>query len=250
MATTETADEYPPTGARLTLEIWHPDCWTLEVTEATDASLLAHTVYNATDGRVKGHFTAYGDSLAAVTDLIDATRNSPLTDSVVVMQRRYGFDEAGSVPGNVTRELFVEYDPTNTISDALASEGFIQESAVRIRDGTEYWSVFVSDADRDRLHERLEAVREKGSAEITVAKITTHDAFTTETPGRVALLSTRQRDVFELACEHDYYAWPREITTRELAEKADVSKTTLLEHLRKAEAKLLDPAIEEVSQPL
>ncbi|GAB7019597.1 helix-turn-helix domain-containing protein [Halostagnicola bangensis] len=250
MATTETTDDYPMGGARLTLEIWHPDCWTLEVTEATDASLLAHTVYNATDGRVKGHFTAYGDSLEETNELIQETRNSRLTDSVVVMQRRYGFDEAKSVPGNTARELFVEYDPTHTISDALASEGFIQESAVRIRDGTEFWSVFVGDTDRDRLHERLEAVREKGSAEITVTKITTNDAFSDESPGRVALLSTRQREIFELACEHNYYAWPREITTRELAEKADVSKTTLLEHLRKAEAKLLDPAIEEVTDPL
>lgn len=236
-------------GARLTLEIWHPNCWTLEVTEGRSAGLLAHTVYNATDGRVKGHFTAYGNSAEGTTDLIEATRSSPLTDSVVVRGRRQAGEGTGSIPGNDARELFVEYDPTNTISDALASEGFIQEAPVRVRDGAEYWSVFVGDSDRDRLHERLERVREREDAEVTVTRITSQSTFGDVTD-RIALLTVRQREIFELACEHGYYSWPREVTTRELADLADVSKTTLLEHLRKAESKLLDPAIEEVTNSL
>jgi predicted DNA binding protein len=47
--------------------------------------------------------------------------------------------------------------------------------------------------------------------------------------------------VYEHARNAGYYEWPREASTRELADELDVSKTTLLEHLRKAEAKLLDP---------
>ncbi len=31
-------------GLQLTLSIWHPDCWTLEVTDKTAAGLLAHGV--------------------------------------------------------------------------------------------------------------------------------------------------------------------------------------------------------------
>jgi len=47
--------------------------------------------------------------------------------------------------------------------------------------------------------------------------------------------------VYEHAREAGYYEWPRGASTRELADDLDVSKTTLLEHLRKAESKLLDP---------
>jgi hypothetical protein len=47
--------------------------------------------------------------------------------------------------------------------------------------------------------------------------------------------------VFDLARKEGYYEWPRGTSTRELAELSGVSKTTLLEHLRKAEAKLLNP---------
>ena len=238
-------DEHPARGARLTLEIWHPNCWTLEVTEATDAGLIAHTVYRSTDGKVKGHFTAYGDSVDAIDALIEETQASALTSSVVEMKRRYEFDYRGVAPGATTTELFVEYDPRHTISDALASHGFLQDAPVRVRNGREYWPVFVDETDRERLHERLEDVREAFDATIDVTKIYSHGARSGDVPRRVDALSERQREIFELACERDYYAWPRGITTRELAEEAGLAKTTLLEHLRKAEAKLLDPDEDE-----
>lgn len=228
-------------GVQLTLEVWHPNCWTLEVTDETDAGLIAHTVYNATDGRIKGHFTVYGDSLEAVDELVRAATESTLTSSVAEMQRRYEYEHQGATPGNTTKDLFVEYDPKHTISDAFASHGFLQEAPVRIHDGTEYWSVFVDESDRDRLHERLDDIRRQTDAEIDVTKIHSHEYRSNDVRHRVDALSKRQREIFELACEHNYYAWPREITTRELAEEADLAKTTLLEHLRKAEAKLLDP---------
>ncbi|QFU84761.1 helix-turn-helix domain-containing protein [Natronorubrum aibiense] len=244
------AEHQSSQNALLTLKIWHPDCWTLEVTEAVSANLLAHTVYNAADGRVKGHFTAYGDSTEELDRLVEEATNSRLTHSVAEMQHRYGFEHPHVASGSVTRELLVEYDPNDTVSDALASYGFIQEGPVQIRDGTEYWSVFVDNDDRGQLHERLEAVREMRDAEVSVTKITSHSTSSSNVLSRVENLSKRQREIFELACEHDYYAWPRGITTRELADEADISKTTLLEHLRKAEAKLLDPAINEFTQSL
>ncbi|AXR76330.1 helix-turn-helix domain-containing protein [Natrarchaeobaculum sulfurireducens] len=234
-------DEHPSRGVRLTLEIWHPNCWTLEVTEATDANLIAHTVYQSTDGKVKGHFTAYADSAGSIEDLIEATRKSGLTSSVIEMKRRHEFDYRGPVPGSVTTELFVEYDPKHTISDALASKGFVQDAPVRVRDGREHWPVFVNETDRTCLRERLDGVRDASDATIDVTKIYTHGVQSRHVLRRVDTLSNRQREIFELACEHDYYAWPREITTNELAEEVGLAKTTLLEHLRKAEAKLLNP---------
>ncbi|SEM06288.1 HTH DNA binding domain-containing protein [Haloferax larsenii] len=55
----------------------------------------------------------------------------------------------------------------------------------------------------------------------------------------VELLSDRQREVFELARERGYYAIPREVSGSDLADELGISKTTLHEHLRKVEAKLL-----------
>ncbi|APW97758.1 transcriptional regulator [Halobiforma lacisalsi AJ5] len=228
-------------GIRFTLEVWHPDCWTLEVTEATDASLIAHTVYNENGHVVKGHFTAYGETEASIDDLVAATRASALTDSVSVMERRHGGDRRGPVRGKPTTELFVEYDSRNTISDALLAGGFYQEAPVRIQGGREYWPLFFETDDRELLADRLDALRDEYDAEITVRRVHSDNRSAINVSHRTDSLSQRQREIFDLACEQGYYSWPREVTTRELADEADISKTTLLEHLRKAESKLLDP---------
>ncbi|MFC4247905.1 helix-turn-helix domain-containing protein [Natribaculum luteum] len=224
--------------SQLTLEIWHPDCWTLQVTEESSAGLLAHTVFNTTNERVKGHFTVYGDTTADIDDFIAATERSSLTHSVAEMQRRHGLGDRNP-PGNTSRELFVEYDPDNSMSDALISQDFIQAAPVRVFDGRELWSLFIDD-NRDGIQRRLNTIREMTDAEITVTKITCADTTVNRVASRSDELSGRQREVFELARKRNYYSWPREVTTRELADELDISKTTLLEHLRKAEAKLLN----------
>ena len=58
----------------------------------------------------------------------------------------------------------------------------------------------------------------------------------------LSIVDFPEREAFETARTDGYYEWPREATTRELAAELDVSKTTYLEHLRKAEAKLLNPS--------
>jgi predicted DNA binding protein len=75
-------------------------------------------------------------------------------------------------------------------------------------------------------------------AEITVLGTGASVAILTDIDDR---FTERQREVFEAARQHGYYEWPREITADALAAETGISKATVLEHLRKAEAKLLDP---------
>lgn len=49
-------------------------------------------------------------------------------------------------------------------------------------------------------------------------------------------LTDRQREIFTAAVEQDYYADPRRVTHRELAEDLDCSAANVGEHLRKIEA--------------
>lgn len=228
-------------GIQLTLSIWHPNCWTLQVTEQVNGGLLAHAVYNSSGEQVKGLFTAYGDSSETVSQLIEAVETSPLTDSVLELRECYGTSATtSSAPGNAKRELFVEYNSKNTISDVLVSRGFIHSEPVRIHKGREYWPVFFP-GSREDIDSLLDEIRSAQNADIKVTSITTAGSSINEDNRKIDRLSKNQREVFELAREHNYYAWPREITTRELAAKLDISKTTMLEHLRKAESKLLDP---------
>ncbi|WP_227378596.1 helix-turn-helix domain-containing protein [Haladaptatus halobius] len=230
------------TCLRLVLDIWHPDCWTLEVTKRTDAGLLGHGVYEV-DGLAIGRFTAFGDTTDAVADLITAIDASPLTASVQEIpgrrsspSKRIGADVA---PGNTTRGLLVTYEPANSIVTPLVSRGLIPDAPVRIRNGRERWTVLTDDC-RDTIRNWLDEVRSEANAEVDVVCITTPNAAATPLFPEDSL-SERQREVFEYARERGYYERPRGISAADLAAELGVAKATVLEHLRKAESKLLDP---------
>ncbi len=60
-----------------------------------------------------------------------------------------------------------------------------------------------------------------------------------------SMLTDRQLEVVTRALEEGYFEWPRTIDSEELADELGISRTTMLEHLRKAQSKLLTSAIEE-----
>ncbi len=234
-------------GLYLSLSIWHPDCWGLESTDGAQGGMLGHGIYNTSNApethsgieSVRGLFTVYGDTTDEVESLIEAVDDSPFTESVVELKQRYGHNIHPSISESTTRELFIEYDPQLSMSEYLASRGFIRNEPMRIRDGREYWSVFFH-GTREEAVSVLKSAREEMNAEIDVTSIRSSSA-SRERTRRIDVLSERQREVFEHTRERGYYEWPREVSTHELAADLGLSKTTLLEHLRKAESKLLDP---------
>lgn len=234
-------------GTRLTLDLWHPDCWAIEATESTSGGVLAHAIYHTPTARgetgsVNGLFTAYADSDGAIEELLAGIGASPHSGELMELQERFGTGHAA--PGKVVREFFLEYDPSDMVCPVLLEHGFIHSEPVRIEDGREYWQVSFA-GDRPDIEPALEGVRDDADAEVTVERITsTGESGQSERKHRLDTLTETQRQVFELARERGYYEWPRGISTRDLAAELDISKTTLLEHLRKAESKLLDPDLE------
>ncbi|WP_435346846.1 helix-turn-helix domain-containing protein [Haloarchaeobius sp. HRN-SO-5] len=237
------ADQTP--GTRLTLELWHPNCWAIEATGRRTGGVLAHAIYDSpqTDVRtantVNGLFTAYGSTEREVERLLDAIRETDHAGEVQELQQRFG--RARNAPGNVVREFFLEYDPNDMVCPTLLQHGFVHSAPVRIEDGREEWQVGFA-GERTEIQEQLDCVREEADAEVSVSAITSSDSGTKlPREQRFDTLTAAQRKVFEHAREAGYFEWPRGTSTRELADDLDISKTTLLEHLRKAEAKLLDP---------
>ncbi|WP_276259772.1 helix-turn-helix domain-containing protein [Haloglomus litoreum] len=233
------------TTTRLTLDLWHPNCWAIEATGETSGGVLAHAIYNSprTDGdspsSVRGLFTAFGETEAEVERLLDAISESEYAGDLSELQERFGRER--SAPGNVVREFFLEYDPADMVCPTLLEYGFVHSAPVRIEDGREQWQVCFVD-ERSQIEDALDRVREQAGAEVEVDSITTGETGgLTPRDQRLDTLTVQQREVFEHARREGYYEWPRATSTRELAADFDVSKTTLLEHLRKAEAKLLDP---------
>lgn len=224
---------------QLKLNIYHKDCWTLKITEENPGKLLGLGVSVQPNGLTGGRFAVLGETVAEVDSLINAARNSTLTTDVQELPASKSVDRM-LPPGIPTREIYVEYKSKNSINHQLSAQGFILNQPNIIRDGQEIWNVVIR-ISRLGLKRRLDEIREEMDAEITIKKITAKgQEGGTRTDG-ICRLSERQREIFEFARSHDYYTWPRETTAKELAHKRDISKTTFLEHLRKAEAKLLDP---------
>lgn len=245
MAISDAEQDREWSGTRLTLDLWHPNCWAIEATERTAGGVLAHAIYNtpkadgAAPNSVNGLFTAFADTNEGVEALLDAIRESDRAGDLFELKERFG--RARDAPGNVVREFFLEYDPADMVCPTLLEHGFVHSAPVRIEDGREEWQVcFVG--ERTDIRDALDAVQEDAGAEVSVESMSsTGYAGRTAREQRLDTLTPTQRDVYEHARESGYYEWPREASTRELAEEMDVSKTTLLEHLRKAESKLLDP---------
>ncbi|KAB1190535.1 helix-turn-helix domain-containing protein [Haloferax sp. MBLA0076] len=58
-------------------------------------------------------------------------------------------------------------------------------------------------------------------------------------------LTTRQREVIQLALNHGYFDWPRKHTAEEVAQELNIDHSTFLEHIRKAQRKLLSKALSD-----
>ena len=228
----------PTTNSQLVLSIWHPGCWTLETTESSDAGLVAHGVY-VIDGFVNARVTAYGDNIADVETLVETAESSPHTESVQRITQTFEPRGQKVTAGNTTENLLVRYAEDNSIHDTLVTRGFVPTEPIRIHGGREYWTV-VAAGPRAELTARLDEIERTMDADISIQS--TGPARTKDWATVLGDdLSQRQREVIELARRRGYYAWPRETSAADLAAELDISKTTLLEHLRKAESKVLGP---------
>jgi predicted DNA binding protein len=229
-------------GTRLRLDLWHPNCWAIQATERNPGGILAHAVYETpmTGGAtVNGLFTAYGETENAVEALITDIDESPLTETVRRLQTQFDTRRHRIAPGAVSREFFLEHDPGQMICPLLLEHGFVHTAPGKIEDGRESWDVRYA-GQREDIEAELEAIRSETGGDIDVASVGSVGGNPVQ-GRRLERLTQAQREVYELARDRGYYEWPRETSTRDLAAELDISKTTLLEHLRTAESKLLDP---------
>jgi len=55
----------------------------------------------------------------------------------------------------------------------------------------------------------------------------------------LTVLTDRQREVLTLANRYGYYDYPRGVSSEKLASRVGISKPVLLQHLRKAEGRIM-----------
>jgi len=200
---------------------------------------------------------AGGDGYAAATADADARVRLWCNDHCDLLDVRGG--EADSVLAAVdedvgVRERVVEGDTTLAVTDAclraetdgvedtLAAHGCLLVPPLTYADGEKHLQVLAL------APESLTAVYHELRAdyEVTVADKQTVSAPQSAAPGESAPdLTARQAAVLRAAVEAGYYDRPRETTTAELADRFGLARSTLEEHLRRAEGKVARAAIRQ-----
>ena len=225
---------------RVTLDVWHPDCWGISSTDRVGSGLVGYGA--ATDGS-SGYerCTIHGDSSEHVRQAIEVARESQFIKTIERLGSVAPSPPLGSKIGQSAQDVFIEYDATEGMGSAFLERGFVLDSTYRVDDGLETWELLVY-TTRSSFQRTLDEIREDRDADITLTRLSPARPAQGATEKRFSQqLTTRQREAFAVARQRGYYEWPRAVSAKQLATDLDVSKATFLEHLRKAEAKLLGP---------
>lgn len=144
--------------------------------------------------------------------------------------------EAESVEnvGRLSSErLIVTKESCGAYHAVCRNHGVLRRSPNQIAPSQRLFNVLVF--QREDLKAIVEDFREIGS--VTLGSLT-------EVGSTHTTLTDRQREVVERALEAGYFDWPRDVTGEELASELGISRTTFLEHLRKAERKILADSLD------
>jgi len=154
---------------------------------------------------------------------IDDLTLPPPAQLVSVVQRS-GRTYTGIVQVRAPREmlgLFQEFDLD-----------LIWDTPIGFSSGALVLSVVGEDGELRKLMQVVERIGTVKEVHVQAASFHREDMM--------ASLTERQREIVVAAKRHGYYEYPRRIDAGELAEKVGVSKATVVEHLRKAEVRLME----------
>ncbi|GAA0294017.1 hypothetical protein [Halarchaeum salinum] len=161
------------------LELWHPDCWTVEVMEETGAGVLGHG--SVMDGRQAfERCTIYGDSSDHVREAVQTAKDSTRISCVQEVQSTPTESIAPeSAIGMFSQDVFIEYEFTEGIGPAFFSRGFVLDGPSQMEEGREVWPLLVQ-MDRSALGRRIEEIQKEYDANITLNQVTPADQDRTQ----------------------------------------------------------------------
>ncbi|WP_336336681.1 helix-turn-helix domain-containing protein [Haloarcula brevis] len=220
-----------------TFEITHENCWT-ETMNDSFPEVSATIIYS---------YQLFGTSITMIEATgVSADRVDPLVawlgdHPIMTAARLISYDD-GRETAYVS--LAGEYDPdtdTEPVLNVLLRNRCFPTVPPTVTDGTEHWNVLASDHESvSQTHEELQSL---GSVEVNSLKTPNHDQFLTglaEIKEAIADLSPRQQEILASAVEAGYYDSPRSCGIEDLAATDSANTSTVGEHLRRSEAKILN----------
>ncbi len=154
-----------------------------------------------------------------LNEIVKGVKTSPLVKEAYIVESRKG-RMVGSL---LTESIFCGM--------VMQSNAFCRTCLFQSKskpDGTTEWTVAFT--GREALTELLEKLK-AAKVDVNILRLTSI--------ADVDSLTSRQRNIVEVALEEGYFDYPRRISLRNLAKRVGVSASTVSEVLRRAEKKIL-----------
>jgi DNA-binding CsgD family transcriptional regulator len=182
------------------------------------------------------HFDALGDGSAIL--LYRLAGDAPaLVDAIADHSGLYAHDLMDLEDDEFHLYLHVAPgEPTRSLLELAETYALIIETPIEFVHGNSVGMTVIGD------HEMLRAATDEMPESLTIAV----DQVGTYAPDRRDMLSTltdRQLEVFRTAVELGYYEIPRRATHEEIADQLGCAPSTVDEHLRKAESRVLQSLV-------
>ncbi|GGJ01005.1 hypothetical protein GCM10008995_08610 [Halobellus salinus] len=227
-----------------TFSIKHHGCWTADLVESYP-DLRATIIYSY---RIAGTSITMIETAGIDESLLDGLVEWLGSHAVMNSSQLVTYDET-------RRKAFIslagDYDTdTEPVLNVLLRNDCFPTIPATVANGREHWSVLASSHERvSTAHDEL---REIGSVNVDSLCSPDLDALLTDLTGikqAVQELSPRQLEVLSRAIEEGYYDSPRSCNIEELAALDDANTSTVGEHLRRSEAKILQAVAPMLDRP-
>ncbi|QCS42729.1 DNA-binding protein [Natrinema versiforme] len=218
-----------------TFYIRHDGCWTETINE-TFPDVTATIIYS---------YRLLGSSItmielnnvrgSAIDELVAWLDDHPVMTTAQLLQ----YDEASE---NAYVSLVGEYDDdTEPVLNVLLRNRCFPTVPATVADGREHWSVIVP--TNEAVSQAHDELRNLGSITVDSLGAPELDGLLTgliDIKQAVQRLSPRQREILARAIDRGYYDSPRACSIETLAETDSANASTVGNHLRRSEAKILE----------
>lgn len=168
---------------------------------------------------------------------VKAEKASELEEYLKYIKKRHDTKQL-SVLGKSEKEALILlrfYSPSSSYEHVLES-GTIPTSPVIARDGFETYNVLAFNPNGiHRLARELSSI-----GDVKLIRVGDY-----ENKSAGPNLTSKQKDALQTALINGYYSWPRHVGLVELAAAAKISRRSMQERLRRAEAKLFPHAVKK-----
>lgn len=222
---------------QVTMSLWHPGCWTLQVTENHEETHIIEKSIYPTEEVIKGDFILVTEGETTIDEFSERINEYEVVNDIAIIHQSKGRARA-----------IINYESDSSIVPEIVNSDFMPIEPVHITGGQEYWTVMVRESTMsdvvgemeskyDVEINTIEAVDPSESLEFADVINRIHDD-----------LSTRQRECLFKARDAGYYNWPRDVSAKEVADDTVVSAPTFLEHIRRGEHKIFSSVFDELER--